>query len=134
MKGNHQQQPEEPKPEGSYYEEQNKDFTLNANQNIIDNMNLDSIPELPEIPELKYEDMEMKGNHQQQQQTSQSPHEEWGHMQGMESGFPHQMGGYPNQTQMWANFYGPGSGGPPGEHPARFPHPGAGGPPHMGMA
>ena len=52
---------------------------------------------------------------------------------GMESGFPHQMGGYPNQTQMWANFYGPGSGGPPGEHPARFPHPGAGGPPHMGM-
>ena len=69
-------EPEEPKPEGSYYEEQNKDFTLNANQNIIDNMNLDSIPELPEIPELKYEDMgggEMKGNHQQ---TSQSPNEE----------------------------------------------------------
>ena len=28
----------------------------------------------------------------------------------MESGFPHQMGGYPNQSQMWANFYGPGSG------------------------
>merc|ERR1719266_2631622 len=155
-------EPEEPKPEGSYYEEQNKDFTLNANQNIIDNMNLDSIPELPEIPELKYEDMgEMKGS----QQASQSPneeeenrgplgrvtmeefmknpnedggrggygHDQWGHMQGMESGFPHQMGGYPNQTQMWANFYGPGSGGPPGEHPARFPHPGAGGPPHMGM-
>merc|ERR1719412_1531825 len=154
-------EPEEPKPEGSYFEEQNKDFTLNANQNIIDNMNLDSIPELPEIPELKYEDMgEMKGS----QQASQSPneeeenrgplgrvtmeefmknpnedggrggygHDQWGHMQGMESGFPHQMGGYPNQTQMWANFYGPGSGGPPGEHPARFPHPGAGGPPDMG--
>ena len=51
----------------------------------------------------------------------------------MESGFPHQMGGYPNQTQMWANFYGPGSGGPPGEQPPRFPHPGAGAPPHMGM-
>ena len=46
---------------------------------------------------------------------------------------PHQMSGYPNQSQMWANFYGPGSGGPPGEHPARFPHPAAGGPPHMGM-
>lgn len=50
----------------------------------------------------------------------------------MEPGFPpHQMSGYPNQSQMWANFYGPGSGGPPGEHPQRFPHPG--GPPHMGM-
>ena len=65
-------EPEEPKPEGSYFEEQNKDFTLNANQNIIDNMNLDSIPELPEIPELKYEDMggETKGNNHQQSGAS----------------------------------------------------------------
>ena len=46
---------------GSYFDEQ-KDFTLKANQTLIDNMNMDSIPELPEIPELKYEDMsEMRG-------------------------------------------------------------------------
>ena len=32
----------------------------------------------------------------------------------MEQGYPgHQMGSYPNQQQMWANFYGSG-GGPPG--------------------
>ena len=49
-------EPEDVKPEGSYYEE-HKDFTLKANQTLIDNMNMDSIPELPEIPELKYEDM-----------------------------------------------------------------------------
>ena len=49
-------EPEDVKPEGSYYEE-HKDFTLKANQTLIDNMNIDSIPELPEIPELKYEDM-----------------------------------------------------------------------------
>ena len=41
---------------GSYFDE-HKDFTLKANQTLIDNMNMDSIPELPEIPELKYEDM-----------------------------------------------------------------------------
>ena len=52
---------EDTKPEGSYFEE-HKDFTLKANQTLIDNMNMDSIPELPEIPELKYEDMsEMRG-------------------------------------------------------------------------
>ena len=44
-------EPDEIKPEGSYYEE----LTLKANQTLIDNMNIDSIPELPEIPELKYE-------------------------------------------------------------------------------
>ena len=60
-------EPEDPsnaavKPEpGSYFDE-HKDFTLKANQTLIDNMNMDSIPELPEIPELKYEDMsEMRG-------------------------------------------------------------------------
>ena len=41
---------------GSYFE-QHKDFTLKANQTLIDGMNIDSIPELPEIPELKYEDV-----------------------------------------------------------------------------
>ena len=39
---------------GSYFE-QHKDFTLKANQTLIDG--IDSIPELPEIPELKYEDV-----------------------------------------------------------------------------
>ena len=51
----------------------------------------------------------------------------------MEQGYPgHQMGSYPNQQQMWANFYGSG-GGPPGsggggEPGPRYPHL----PPHMG--
>jgi hypothetical protein len=62
MKVTPKSEPEDVKPEGSYFEQEQKDFTLKANQNLIDNMNLDSIPELPEIPELKYEDMgEMKG-------------------------------------------------------------------------
>ena len=45
-----------------------------------------------------------------------------------EQGYPgHQMpGSYPNQQQMWANFYGSG-GGPPGSEPGpRYL------PPHMG--
>ena len=50
---------------GSYFEE-HKDFTLKANQTLIDGMNIDNIPELPEIPELKYEDVsEMNRIHQQ---------------------------------------------------------------------
>ena len=44
----------------------------------------------------------------------------------MEGGYPgaHQMP-YPNQQQMWANFYGSGGGPPGGHHPPL--------PPHMGM-
>jgi len=182
-------EPEDSKPEGSYYEE-HKDFTLKANQTLIDNMNLDSIPELPEIPELKYEDVsEMaaeghrvhhnsrdsdkegdlrhQAHHQKVTPPGMSPgigqednkggdgplgrvslsefmdepgeeegyHENmgWQHMQGpMDPGYPpHQMS-YPNQQQMWANFYGSG-GGPPGDHGGgRYPHPGTM-PPHMGM-
>ena len=52
----------------------------------------------------------------------------------MEQGYPgsgHQMGSYPNQQQMWANFYGSG-GGPPGSQGGdpgpRYPPL----PPHMG--
>ena len=95
-------EPEDAKPEGSYFEDQQqKDFTLKANQNLIDNMNLDSIPELPEIPELKYEDMgEMKNNQSPGEEDERGPlgrvtmaefmknptsdgfHDQWGPMQG----------------------------------------------------
>ena len=90
-------EPEEAKPEGSYFEEQ-KDFTLKANQNIIDNMNLDSIPELPEIPELKYEDMNRSPKEEDEGRgplgrvtmaefmknpgAEEGYHDQWGHMQG----------------------------------------------------
>ena len=45
----------------------------------------------------------------------------------MEGGYPgaHQMP-YPNQQQMWANFYGSGGGPPGGHHPPPLP-------PHMAM-
>ena len=107
-------EPEDPKPEGSYFEERNKDFTLKANQTLIDNMNLDSIPELPEIPELKYEDMgEMKssGSPREEQDEGRGPlgrvtmaefmkdpgnedgyRDQWGQMQGKEPGLGHQPG------------------------------------------
>ena len=45
------------KLESGAYDEDCKDFTLKANQSLIDNVNLDSIPELPEIPELKFADV-----------------------------------------------------------------------------
>ena len=60
---------------GSYFDE-HKDFTLKANQTLIDNMNMDSIPELPEIPELKYEDMsEMRrlGQHPEEAVKKETP-------------------------------------------------------------
>jgi len=177
---------EDTKPEGSYYEE-HKDFTLKANQTLIDNMNLDSIPELPEIPELKYEDVsEMAaGGHRVHHNSRDSekdgdprlhphhpkatppgmspgighednkggdgplgrvslsefmdePNEEegyhenmgWQHMQGhMDPRYPpHQMS-YPNQQQMWANFYGSAEGI---SRDSRFPDPEFV-PPHMRM-
>ena len=65
-------EPEDNKPpEGSYFEEQ-KDFTLKANQILIDTMNIDSIPEMPEIPELKYEDVSGMSSHNSQQSDKEA--------------------------------------------------------------
>ena len=71
-------EPDDTKPEAEYFQEQ-KDFTLKANQILIDNMNIDSIPELPEIPELKYEDVrEMAGGQARSSHNSQQSEKEAG--------------------------------------------------------
>ena len=95
---------EDTKPEGSYFEEQ-KDFTLKANQILIDNMNIDSIPELPEIPELRYSDVsEMAGDQTRSSQNSQQSDKEaggggGGHHKGMSPEVKDGLGRWDEQSE-----------------------------------